>query len=184
MAIAIYNNLSKSSACRLKAHKLKDVVHVMHLETSKIHHEVANLLHKMSGNNGAILQELENFKINIHNSSKITEEFNNIVTSIIGISKQTNLLALNATIEAARAGDVGKGFAVVAAEVKTLAESTKKEVEKIRPYSNELISIFGQLSDNADNTMEKFSVNNELTSEVTNRSDSILGIMSQNDLDD
>jgi len=183
MAIALHNNLSKSSACKLKAHKSRDIVHIVHAETSKIHHEVANLLYKMTGNNGVILEELNNFKLNIHNSSKITEEFYNIVSSIIGISKQTNLLALNATIEAARAGEVGRGFAVVADEVKRLAENTQKEVEKIRPYSKELSSVFGLLSNIADNTLENFSANNELASEITHRSDAILNILTENDLD-
>ena len=103
----------------------------------------------------------------IDKSSKISLKFNPIVEAISSISEQTNLLALNAAIEAARAGESGKGFAVVANEVKKLAENSKTEVEKIKPYAEEIKKIFDMIVKEVSLAFTKFENISELTSQVT-----------------
>src|SRR5262249_10838453 len=61
-----------------------------------------------------------------------------IIASVNDIAEQTNILALNAAIEASRAGEQGKGFAVVAAEVKALADQSKKATTQVRQILGEI----------------------------------------------
>jgi methyl-accepting chemotaxis protein len=63
--------------------------------------------------------------------SEQTSQIGSILTSVSDIAGQTNLLALNAAVEAARAGEHGRGFAVVAAEIRKLADQSKKALERI-----------------------------------------------------
>lgn len=63
--------------------------------------------------------------------SEQTGQIDTILVSVSEIATQTNLLALNAAVEAARAGEHGRGFAVVAAEIRRLADQSKKALERI-----------------------------------------------------
>lgn len=67
----------------------------------------------------------------MNNLREKAAEVKKITSIILNISNQTNLLALNAAIESARAGETGKGFAVVAANIRDLANQTKKSTESI-----------------------------------------------------
>ena len=85
-----------------------------------------------------IHQSTMKMKENVDSLNQLSTQIRQVVSIVEGISNQTNLLALNATIEAARAGEHGKGFAVVANEVRKLSEQTKKSVESIKVFTEQI----------------------------------------------
>ncbi len=74
----------------------------------------------------------------------VSNEVNDFISKIYGITEQTNLLALNAAIEASRAGESGRGFAVVADEIRKLANVSRdiaKDIETKMTEVNNMIKI-------------------------------------------
>ncbi|MFN6463925.1 MAG: methyl-accepting chemotaxis protein [Nostoc sp. DedVER02] len=69
-----------------------------------------------------------------------TKQIGNISGLVSDLANQTNMLALNAAVEAVRAGEQGKGFAIVAAEIRKLADRSKRSAEKINVLVNDIQS--------------------------------------------
>lgn len=99
-------------------------------------------------------------------NTKVVEQINLLLESIMQITSQTNLLALNAAIEAARAGEAGKGFSVVAEEIRKLAEQSKDTAVEIRKITGKVTGSVKDLSDSSNELLNYVSndVNNDYKS--------------------
>lgn len=67
-----------------------------------------------------------------------TAQIGAIADVVKDLAGQTNMLALNAAVEAVRAGEHGKGFSVLAAEVRKLADESKKSAQKANVIIEEI----------------------------------------------
>ncbi len=76
-------------------------------------------------------QKVETISGQIIRLSEQANQIGSISSLVADLANQTNMLALNAAVEAVRAGEHGKGFAVVAAEIRKLADESKKSAQKI-----------------------------------------------------
>lgn len=124
-------------------------------------------------------------KADIDELRKMSEEINEIVNIVKGISGQTKLLALNAKIEAARAGQAGKGFDVVATEVRDLSIQTENanqeiagKIEAIQRVVNTIVEHTDQmqkgiqsLSDASQQISEAVEEQNTVTAEIARNVD-------------
>lgn len=69
---------------------------------------------------------------NIKRLEDTTRRIDKIVDAIVNVTIQTNMLAVNGSIEAARAGEFGRGFSVVASDIRTLANESADNADKIK----------------------------------------------------
>jgi len=83
-------------------------------------------------------QKVEIISEQIMRLSEQTSQIGTISGLVGDLANQTNMLALNAAVEAVRAGEHGKGFAVVAAEIRKLADESKKSAQKINTLVTEI----------------------------------------------
>jgi methyl-accepting chemotaxis protein len=92
---------------------------------------VADGIYATTAANQAIIDEVNRLDKEFSSISKIVDTINNV-------SIQTNMLAVNGHIEAARAGEYGRGFSVVAGDIRSLANESAENAEKMRDILDDM----------------------------------------------
>lgn len=103
-------------------------------------------------------QKVEAIATQILRLSEQTNQIGSISGLVSDLANQTNMLALNAAVEAVRAGEHGKGFAVVAAEIRKLADQSKRSAEKINALVTDIQSAINStvmVTDEGTKTVEE-----------------------------
>lgn len=107
--------------------------------------------------------------------SKISEQLDEVyevVTIINNVAEQTNLLSMNAAIESAHAGDAGKGFGVVAEEIRSLAEETSENADKISKVVNAIVQAVETANASSKSAFDAFE-------KVSLHADNIVGALQE-----
>jgi len=69
---------------------------------------------------------------NILELQERTRRIDKIVDAIVMVTVQTKMLAVNGNVEAARAGEFGRGFSVVADDIRSLANESSENADRIK----------------------------------------------------
>lgn len=89
---------------------------------------------------------------NIKSLEETTRKIDKIVDAIVNVTIQTNMLAVNGSIEAARAGEFGRGFSVVAGDIRTLANESAENTDKIKDLVRGIQGQINRVSTDIENS--------------------------------
>ncbi|MUL17466.1 methyl-accepting chemotaxis protein [Aliivibrio fischeri] len=135
-------------------------------ETNELAHNGLNIFTQSNKASEEMGSALTDAAVVVNRLKEQSEQINNVVEVIRGVSDQTNLLALNAAIEAARAGESGRGFAVVADEVRMLAARTQDSTQEIQTIIESLQEQSNLANASMESSLDKLELNKELTAKA------------------
>ncbi len=100
--------------------------------------------------------KMDNVAESVVNINESSENLINASSLITNIAARTNLLAMNASIEAAHAGEAGRGFAVVAGEIRSLANRSSEQAERVTRDLKNTRDALVRISDLTGDTQQVF----------------------------
>jgi methyl-accepting chemotaxis protein len=113
---------------------------------------------------------------NILKLAEHAQSIQELTTTVGELAEQSNILALNAAIEASRAGEHGRGFAVVAAEVRALAEQSKRATKQvtgllseIQRQTNKAVMVTEEGTKSADKAVSAVNQAGEMFGDIASR---------------
>jgi methyl-accepting chemotaxis protein len=83
---------------------------------------------------------------NILELEERTRRIDKIVDAIVMVTVQTKMLAVNGNVEAARAGEYGRGFSVVAGDIRSLANESSENADKIKDLVKNVQTQIGKVA--------------------------------------
>jgi methyl-accepting chemotaxis protein len=97
----------------------------------------------MIANIGKVAEGAAGSARNVQELEERTRRIDKIVDAIVMVTVQTRMLAVNGNVEAARAGEFGRGFSVVAGDIRSLANESSENADRIKDLVK---SIQGQIT--------------------------------------
>jgi len=135
--------------------------------SDKASQEGSELIHTVIKSIEKIDLKMANILEKTHELGTQSREIEKVSEIICDIANETHMLALNAAIESVAAGESGKRFSVVAAEVRRLAEISRRNAESIR-------ATLEQFHNSISSTILSIEEGSKMTSEINQTAQKII----------